>query len=739
MRYPHWIAVALAAVLATPAGAQGWIEIERPRPTIPFGGPVVRVRSDVRATIEGRVARVEVEEYFRNAGSSVAEGSYLYPLPGEAVFNGFSLWMGDRELRGEMMNADQARGIYESIVRRLKDPALLTLAGHGLIRAQVFPIQPGETRKVVLRYTQVLDRSGDAIRMRYSIGPRSTRQVLGDGPPASSFSFRATLPDADAIGTPYSPTHDISSRRDGERLVVSLPESASGDVELFLPLRRGLVGTTVLTHSSGGEDGFFMLLVSPPAAEAETSVPRDLTLVVDISGSMSGTKLEQAKAGLMQALGAMRAADRFRLIAFSSTVRHFRDGFTPATAGNLAAARNFVDTLGAEGGTNIAGALDAALGETPDAERLSLVVFMTDGLPSVGEQRPERIAAQAAGQIGRRRIFTVGVGHDVNTFLLDRLAKEGRGSASYVAPGASVEVAVGSLLQKIRHPALVNLRIVDAPVRLIDRQPAELPDLFYGEELVLFGRYRGTGTGDIVLTGERQGRRERFSARAEFGSVEHSNGFIPPLWASRRIGELTRTARLEGATSALVEEIRDLGLRYGILTEYTSYLVVEPGAEGPVAMDRLDPAALGGVSAAREMSGSTAFRRAEASSKMAQATSLSAADEAAEERMVNAAPSSPGGRSVESKRAGGRVFIHRDGVWTDLAHKPTQRVVTVAAYSDAYFALVRAMPELAPCLGVGDTIVLAGRSVSVKIATGGGITAWQPGALDATVRDFRGH
>jgi Ca-activated chloride channel family protein len=144
-----------------------------------------------------------------------------------------------------------------------------------------------------------------------------------------------------------------------------------------------------------------------------------------------------------------------------------------------------------------------------------------------------------------------------------------------------VEVAVGSLLQKIRHPALVNLRIVDAPVRLIDRQPADLPDLFYGEELVLFGRYRGIGTGDIVLEGERQGRRERFTARADFGSVEHSNQFIPPLWASRRIGELTRTARLEGATPALVEEIRDLGLRYGILTEYTSYLVVEPGAEVP--------------------------------------------------------------------------------------------------------------------------------------------------------------
>jgi Ca-activated chloride channel homolog len=739
MRHPHWTAVALAAVLAAPAGAQGWIEIERPRPTLPIGGPVVRVRSDVRATIEGRVARVEVEEYFQNAGGSVAEGSYLYPLPGEAVFNGFSLWMGDRELRGEMMNADQARGIYESIVRRLKDPALLTLAGHGLIRAQVFPIQPGETRKVVLRYTQVLERSGDALRMRYSIGPRAPRRAMGDeGPPSGSFSFRATLQDADAIGTPYSPTHDIDSRRDGQRLVVSLPEAASGDVELFLPLRRGLVGTSVLTHAPGGEDGFYMLLVSPPASETETSVPRDLTLVVDVSGSMSGTKLEQAKAGLLQALGAMRPADRFRLIAFSSTVRHFRDGFTPATGSNLAAARSFVDGLGAEGGTNIAGALDAALDATPDPERLSLVVFMTDGLPSVGEQRPDRIAAQAAGQIGRRRIFTVGVGHDVNTFLLDRLAKEGRGSASYVAPGASVEVAVGSLLQKIRHPALVNLRIVDAPVRLLDRQPADLPDLFYGEELVLFGRYRGTGVGDIVLEGERQGHRERFTARADFATVEHSNGFIPPLWASRKIGELTRTARLEGATPALVEEIRDLGLRYGILTEYTSYLVVEPGAaEGPVAMDRLDQAARGGVSAAREMSGSTAFQRAEASSKMAQATSLSAADEAAEERMANAAPSAPGSRAVESKRAGGRVFVLRGGVWTDIAHKTAQRIVTVAPYSDAYFALVRAMPELAPCLGVGDAVVLSGRRVSVKIATGG-ITTWQPGALETTVRDFRG-
>ncbi|HXI21807.1 MAG TPA: VWA domain-containing protein, partial [Gemmatimonadales bacterium] len=482
------------------------------------------------------------------------------------VFQNFSLWMGNQEVRGEMMNADQARGIYEEIVRRKKDPALLTLAGHGLVRAQVFPIQPGETRKVVLRYTLLLDRAGDALRLRYAFGNR------GGG----TSTFHLTLPARAGFGTPYSPTHTLTTRDTGAGLEVQADGSQGGDLELFLPLSRGLVGTTVLTHAETAEDRYFMLLLAPPAAEVGAVIPRDLTLVVDVSGSMSGQKLEQARAALTQALGTLRAEDRFRLIAFSSGVRQFRDGFSPATPDNLGAARTWVEGLQAEGGTNIAGALETALGSTVAGDRLPLVLFLTDGLPSVGEQQPDRIAALAAGWIGRARVFTIGVGTDVNTYLLDRLAREGRGSAEYVAPGGNVELAVGNLVAKLRRPALVNLRVVESPVRFSDLTPGTLPDLFYGEELVVFGRYRGEGRGAVVIEGERDGHRERFTAEAAFPALEDGNDFIPRLWASRRIGDLTRQIRLEGANPGLIQEVRDLGLRYGILTEYTSYLVQEP-------------------------------------------------------------------------------------------------------------------------------------------------------------------
>ncbi|MEZ4414074.1 MAG: VIT domain-containing protein [Gemmatimonadales bacterium] len=734
-RFP--LALVLVASAASPAGAQGWVEVvARPvsiRPA-PIGGPVIRTQSNVRITLDGRIARVEVEERFRNTGSGIAEGTYLYPLPGEAVFTGYSLWMGDQELQGEMQTADQARSVYEEIVRRQRDPALLTYAGHGLIRAQIFPIQPGETRKIVLRYTQVLGRDGDALRLRYAIGPRTTSRSQGDeGTPQDLFSMSVTAPGEATFGTPYSPTHNVTSRRTGGRLVVTVPGTASGDLDLLFPLRRGLVGASVLTHASAGEDGYYMLLLAPPDAATSEALPRDLTLVVDVSGSMSGTKLEQAKAALTQALGALGARDRFRLIAFSSGVTEFRTGLTPATRANVTSAQDFVASLSAGGGTNIEGALDVALGGSRNAERVSLVVFMTDGLPSVGQTQPEQIASAAGSRIGGSRIFTVGVGTDVNTFLLDMLAKEGRGSATYVAPNADVEVAVGTLLGRIRHPALTNLRIVSAPVTLLESQPAQLPDLFYGEELVVFGRYRGTGSGNVVIEGQRNGRRERFTATARFTSRQPDNAFVPPLWASRKIGELTRTARLEGASPAIIEEIRQLGLRYGLLTEYTSYLVLEPGAVVP---PEVAPELRGGRDAAKRMTGQAAFNRAEASSREAEVKTLAAADAAADERLARTPPA-VGGVRADSRRIAGRIFVDRDGTWTDMTYKPESPVVAVKPFSPAYFELVQALPELASWLSVGDQAVIAGIRISIRIDPAG-ISSWRGTKLATTVRDFRG-
>lgn len=704
--------------LAAPLAAQGWIDVPTSRVPTRTNPSIIRVGSDVRSTIDGRIVRVEVEERFRNTGGGLAEGSYLYPLPGEAVFQNFSLWMGDQELRGEMMNAEQARGIYEEIVRRQRDPALLTLAGHGLVRAQVFPIQPGETRKVVLRYTQLVERTGDALRIRYALGARG----------GSSGTWRLTIPDEAAYGTPYSPSHPLTTRRDGGRLELSIDTRDGGDIDVLVPLRRGLVGTTVLTNAPGGEDGYAMLLLAPPATEEGPVVPRDLSFVVDVSGSMSGQKLDQAKAALRQAIGTLRAEDRFRLVAFSSGVRNFHDGWSPVTAETLREARTFIDALEADGGTNISGALDAVLGASVAEGRLPIVLFLTDGVPSVGEQQPDRIAELAAGRIGRARVFTIGVGHDVNTYLLERLAKEGRGSVEYVAPDASVEVAVGNLVGKLRRPALVNLRIVESPVRFLDLSPVQLPDLFFGEELVIFGRYHGEGRGAVVIEGERNGRRERFTTEAVFPAVASGNEFIPKLWASRRIGDLTRQIRIEGQSDDLIRQVRELGLRHGILTEYTSYLVQEPGMVATRRMDAVSTPMrnMAPAAAPAAQTGQVAFDRASESGKMSQATSLAEAESVADDKFR-----AIGGSSSEMKRAGGRVFVRADGVWTDVNHRDSLRVLSVAPYSAAYFAIARALPDLAASLTVGDSVLVAGQRASLKVAADG-----RDKLTESEVRDF---
>jgi Ca-activated chloride channel family protein len=720
----------LLAVPLVKLRAQGWIDIDRPVSSVRDPAQLVRVGSAVRATVDGRVARFEVEERFRNTGGTIAEGTYLYPLPGEAVFSDFSLFQGERELKGEMMAADQARNIYEGIVRRLKDPALITLVGHGLIRAQVFPVQPGETRTVTLRFTELLGRESDALRLRYAAGDR------GDAPVTMNVEVRREMD----FATPYSPTHQLSHERRDGNLRISVSPPVRGDVDLVLPFRRGLVGGTVLTHAEPGEDGFALLFLAPPASGEGASVGRDLTFVVDISGSMSGEKIDQAKAALLQALGALRSRDRFRLIAFSSGVRQFREGFSSAGETELADARRFVDGLAAGGGTNLAAAIEAALDERPDADRLSMVMLLTDGIPSVGEQAPDRIAAAAAAHIGRSRIFTVGVGHDVNTYLLDRLAVDGRGSATYVAPGANVGDAVGMLLGKLSRPALTDLRIVDAPVRFQEQAPSTLPDLFYGEELVVLARYRGEGSGPVVIEGTRNGRRERFTIEAQFGRHELGNDYIPPLWAARRIGELTRQIRLEGPNSELIGAVRELGLRYGILTEYTAYLVQEPGviaAGGPV------PAvAPVNALAPREMTGTRAFDAAKSSATLSASTSLQAANSAVNGRLdqvrtVGAGTTGTVDRT-EIRRAGGRLLALRDGMWTDLSQRDSVKAIkTIVPFSPAYFALITARPSLKEVLAVGSPISVAGRRITLKVADGGS-TEWTPGELDRFLQEFDG-
>jgi Ca-activated chloride channel family protein len=744
----RWIAALFLLVLPASATAQGWIEpIPRPVPQ-PVVQRVERLRTSVTVRVTDRVARVEVEEWFRNAGGGVAEGDYIYPLAGEAVFSDFSLFQGEEELRGETMEAGRARAIYEEIVRRRRDPALIEMAGHGLLRARVFPFGPGETRNVRLRFTQVLDRAGDALRFRYVAGsrrPQGQPAAGSAGSDAAPLSFTLVADNAARFAEPFSPTDRLQVTRNGDRLSVRPAVSLSGSFDIFLPLAGSSVGMTLATHRVNSEDGYFMLTLSPGAVKAAPE-PRDLAVVVDTSGSMSGEKIEQARDALRQLLGTLNAKDRFRLVSFGNEVRSFRPEWADATNANVDAARIFVDDLSAAGGTNIAGALDEAMRTPPGTGRLHVVVFITDGQPTVGETDPDRIAARVEGGRGQARIFTFGVGHDLNTYLLDRLAVAGRGTVDYVAPGKSVEEAVGSLANRIRLPVLVDLAFAGAPVRIKDVQPARLPDLYAGQDLVIFGRYESTGstaTGDLAIAGTRAGQKERFAARVDFPA--HASGdYIPGLWAARKVGELTRTIKLEGRTPERIAEIRDLALRYGLLTEYTSYLVQEPGVSlsrnGTIGGARGGRAAAGGGGggggaspppAAAPVSGAAAVDAARGAARLQSART---------EADVAAAQFSLAGSLGESETGtrvvAGRRFRSESSAWVDTAHTPQARVVEIEPFSAAYFAVLAKLPELKPYWSAFEAVVVAGRQVSIRVAAGGRSTL-MPGEIDALVASFR--
>src|SRR5690348_7449511 len=290
-----------------------------------------------------------------------------------------------------------------------------------------------------------------------------------------------------------------------------------------------------------------MLLLAPGGGEATPSVPRDLVAVLDVSGSMSGEKLDQAQAALAQLLGTLRPSDRFRAIAFSSGVRRYSAEWTPATTENVRAAQDWVRHLEANGGTNIAGALAEAVAQPPRESALGVIVFLTDGLPTVDQTDPERIADQAEHGRGAFRVFAFGIGYDVNTYLLDRLTERARGVTEYIGPNGDIEHAVGDLAAKVSSPVLTDLAVRADGVDLYDLQPGSLPDLFAGDELVVFGRYRGAGSGEwsVTVTGRRNGHEERFATPARFGEGS-SNEYIQQLWAGRKAGALSRDIRLHG-------------------------------------------------------------------------------------------------------------------------------------------------------------------------------------------------
>src|SRR2546428_2929699 len=446
---------------------------------------------------------------------------------------------------------------------------------------------------------------------------------------------------------------------------------------------------SLLTHQPVGEDGFFMLLLAPGRAAAAERLRRDVVAVLDVSGSMSGDKLDQAKAALVQLLGTVRSGDRFRVVTFASGVHRYAAGWTEVSADNIQAAQDWVRRLDTSGGTNIAGALTEAFAERPGEGALGVVVFLTDGLPTVGETDPERIADQAEHGRGPFRVFAFGIGYDVNTYILDRLTDRARGVTEYIRPGGDIEQAVGSLATKIASPVLTDLALRGDGVELYDLQPERLPDLFAGDELVLFGRNRGEGRRERsgTVTGRRNGREESFTTNARFGDENAGSDYVPQLWAARKVGALSREIRLHGPNTEIVNELKRLALRYGILTEYTSYLVQEPNQVVVRPMfDRAPPAA----PAPQDQAGAAAVERSRAERALSGSLQLSAVTVtgAAADSVITRGSA----EATRIRRGGGRRFPCGGSTRAGSAHGAALQGGSVAAVSGRHFPLLPALP-----------------------------------------------
>ena len=724
----RFLSVLFLFVFPALASAQGSL---LPRPCVrvcPADGPcfpcppsppvVLKASSHVKAELTDRVIRYEVTETFVNRGSRVGEADYIFPLPRGAAFQDLKLSIDGQLVAGETMNASQARAIYEDIVRRQRDPALVEWIGYGMLRARIFPIAPGEEKKVVVRFQMVAEREGDALRVDYFQGRQTGEGWLSfagtreDISPRSSFTL--VYPVDGSYGSPYSPTHSLVTTQRGGRREVRARGNAS-EVTLLIPIRKSNEPSiSVLTYAPRNEDGFALITLSPPAVTAR-STPRDVTLVLDVSGSMSGVKIRQAREAGKQVLGTLAPSDRFKLIDFSTDVRTFRDDFVRATRENVSEASRYLESLDASGSTNISGALSAALeGDTPSG-RLGLVLFVTDGEPTVGERNPEAIAARVNRLRGDRRIFSFGVGADLNAALVERLALEGRGTAQFVRPEESVERAVSIVATRLTNPVVTNLRVSADGVRLVKRHPSAPGDIFAGQDFVLLTRYDGSGSVRLRFDGASASGPVSWTSRVEFPGSSRENAYIARLWATQRLGYLSAEKRKNGASREIDDEIRELGEKYSIPTEFTSYLVVEPGMRqlrGSVLNDVVVTGAATSPANAPPPAPVTQsernFEAARDAAKQRSVTNLEAAEEA---------DLSTAGRGT--RRVGTRTFALKGGRWTDLRRTDSARVVKVKAFSDAYFKLMDRIPELREIFALGDKVLASGRGVSIEIGTTG--------------------
>src|SRR5215468_279727 len=709
----------------------GFIFVERPiyvPPThFPFA-PLEVTSHQVNVKIDGQVAITSVDQEFYNPNDQRLEGFYMFPVPKGAHIDKFSMEIGGKSVDAELLPADKARGIYEDIVRKMRDPALLEYAGRDLFKVRIFPIEPRSRKPIKISYTELLRSDAGTVTYLY---PLSTEKFSAR--PIKNLSVKIELKSAEPLASIYSPSHKVEIKRDGPNRAVigyeSKDEKPDTDFQLVYSSDTRDVGLKLITYKPDSDDGYFLLLAAPTVANETKPAAKDVVFVVDTSGSMAGAKLQQAQKALRFCVENLDADDRFEIVRFSTEAEPLFRELVPADPDHRKRANGFIDDFKPIGGTAIADALQSALKVRPDkSDHPFVVIFLTDGLPTVGPRNPEEIVANIKKASGVR-IFSFGIGSDVNTQLLDQIAEGTRAFSQYVLANEDLELKVSNFYTRIKEPALTNLKLdLGGGVLTSKMYPADLPDLFKGDQLVVAGRYSGAGDFEGKLTGNVGGREQTFTYKLHFDDRKTSDDYVSRLWATRRVGFLLDEIRIHGETAELRDETTELARKYGIVTLYTAYLIVEdedrrrvPMADRSMQSMSTDAPARAEVSKAwdgfkdkKDGDDAVANARSQNAFKFAEQATGSinyGATESLRGFALNA-PAAPAESdrltryTQQSKFVNGRAFFQNGNQWIDSNAQNTAKRQRIQFNSEEYFNLLTKHPEAGPWLALGQNVVL---------------------------------
>jgi len=598
----------ILSLLANIAWGQGVIVvIDHPHPhPIPLPRPIPRPvpfpisykikELAYQAKIIDQVAQVQVSQSFVNTGSGQIEATFVFPLPYEGTVDRMTFMVDGKEIDAKILPAKQAREIYESYVRRNKDPALLEWVGFGMLKTSVFPIPPGAERKVTLKFSQLLKKTHQLTDMLIPLAAAKYTSA-----PLEKLSFDASIESSIEIKSVYSPTHAVNIQRpDGKHATVKFEATnvvPTTDLRLLYDTADGKLGASLISYRpDSNDDGYFLLLASPEVKTDSMERPaKTVIFVVDRSGSMSGKKIDQAKDAAKFVLNNLKQGDTFNIVAYDSSVESFKPELQKYDDETRKAALGFIDGIYAGGSTNIDGAITTAMGMLKDDSRPNYIVFLTDGLPTAGETNETKIASNAKqNNKVRARMVNFGVGYDVNSRLLDRMSRDNFGQSEYVRPDENIEASVSRLYGRMSAPVMTSVAVkvdVDSaeanpPVNRI--YPKEVYDVFAGDQMVLVGRYKRPGGAKVTITGKIGAEEKKFDFPATLvdKSNDQSFGFVEKLWAIRRVGEILDELDLKGKNDELVNELVSLATKHGILTPYTSFLADENAKPGQLADTR---------------------------------------------------------------------------------------------------------------------------------------------------------